>query len=152
MLENQYTYEVKDEVEKELKNDDLREIDANIERLRKENELLKFDIRYLGAKHKQIAKKQTEYIRENPYLMSNGSWGNRILDMSRDEDYALTMVEDRMSMSFSDLNNISIIKHDHNSKSLGEDEFIREIDEIKEEDCEGTYLNYNFLYRWMLKR
>ena len=52
------------------------------------------------------------------------------------------MVEDKMSMSFSELHNISHIQHqqDVQSRSLNEDEFIREIDEIKEEDYEGMIM------------
>ena len=99
----------------------------------KENELLKMDINYLSAKRKLITHKHNEFYEEK-----DTSRVNQTLDIS--DDYILTMVEDRMSMSFNDLNDISNIKHekDVNSKSLGEDEFAKAIVEIKEEDIEES--------------
>ena len=91
------------------------------------------DINYLSAKRKLITHKHNEFYEEK-----DTSRVNQTLDIS--DDYILTMVEDRMSMSFNDLNDISNIKHekDVNSKSLGEDEFAKAIVEIKEEEIEES--------------
>ena len=46
LLEYQYTCEVKLEAEKEQNDEEVTQIDTHIEKLQKENELLKFDIKY----------------------------------------------------------------------------------------------------------
>jgi hypothetical protein len=50
LLEQQYMMEVKSASEKENQEDELRDIEETIDHLQKENELLKMDVIYLGAK------------------------------------------------------------------------------------------------------
>lgn len=134
----EYYNEAISEVVAEADKDAVDEINSEIERLNKENELLKMDISYLGAKRKLINMKFNECTKEAHHKKQKP---NVTLDVTG-EDYMLTMVEDRMSMSFNDLNdnNLSNIRHEKevNYRSMGDDEFIRHIDEIKEEDLEES--------------
>ena len=60
ILEREYMHEVKAINSKEENEDQLKNIEETIDQLNQENELLKMEVIYLGAKKKQLA---TEYLK-----------------------------------------------------------------------------------------
>lgn len=135
LLEQQYTMEVKSASEKESQEDDLRDIEETIDHLQKENEILKMDVMYLGAKKQNINTKRIE--KSKSQMLSHL---DRTYDNHRHNDTLLTFADEDKNNDNSaiDISYIPFDKEIQVGQSLDDRELTDGIEQIIEEDDEQS--------------
>lgn len=141
ILESEYVKAVRQASEKETQEDELKELETRIEFLKQQNELLKMDYLYLGAKRKTLGQQRCKLSRNlsqkslKPSLNKTFEQHNETLLTFADDDHLNESV-------LQDLSNILLDKDV--GRSLDDQDFVVTIGEIKEEDEEDSDSNFEY--------